>query len=65
MAALFSGVAENAGWSSAVASKMRRAQGALALPLLFVEYETNRTRGGAPFATDCECALSWAFLASK
>jgi hypothetical protein len=58
MAARFSGVAENAGWSSAVASKMRRAQGAFARPLRFVEYETNRTRGGAPFSTDCECALS-------
>ena len=52
MAARFSGVAENAGWSSAVASKIRLAQGALARPRRFVEYETRRTRGGAPFSTD-------------
>ena len=58
IAARFSGVAEKAGWSRAVASKMRRAQGALALPLRFVEYETNLTLGGAPFSTDCEWALS-------
>ena len=58
IAARFSGVAENAGWSNAVASKIRRAEGALARPLLFVEYETNLTLGGAPFSTDCEWALS-------
>ena len=37
IAALFSGDAEKAGWSNAVASKMRRAQGAFARPLLLVE----------------------------
>ena len=37
IAARFSGVAEKAGWSNAVASKIRRAQGAFARPRRFVE----------------------------
>ena len=37
IAARFSGVAEKAGWSNAVASKIRRAQGAFARPLRLVE----------------------------
>ena len=37
IAARFSGEAAKAGWSNAVASKIRRAQGAFARPLRFVE----------------------------